>query len=193
MELLPLNVLIGPNNAGKTNVVNAISLLRSTRADFAQGLRERGGVAEWLWKGAKHAPLAEIDATVTYPEGRMPLRHRFSFTSVGQRVELADEAIEDERASEPNSSQPYFYYRYQSGQPVLSVFTDLTESTKEGRKERELRREDLKPDQSVLSQKVDKDLYPEITYLNDVYLNKNIDLPRFQYCAGFRASKARSH
>ena len=42
LELLPLNVLIGPNNAGKTNVVNAISLLRSTCADFAQGLRERG-------------------------------------------------------------------------------------------------------------------------------------------------------
>ena len=52
------------------------------------------------------------------------------------------------------------------------MFTDLTESTKEGRKERALRREDLKPDQSVLSQKVDKDLYPEITYLNDVYLNE---------------------
>ncbi len=171
LELFSLNVIIGPNNAGKTNVVNAISLLRSTRADFAQSLRERGGVGEWLWKGAKRTPVAEIDATVYYPEGRMPLRHRLSFTSVGQRAELVDEAIEDERTSDPHATQPYFYYRYQSGRPVLSVFADLTESGKEGRKERRLRREDLKPDQSVLSQKVDKDLYPEITFLNDVYLD----------------------
>lgn len=173
VELRPLNVIIGPNNAGKTNLVNAIGLLRATRADFAQALREQGGVSEWLWKGAEGTPIAEIDATVSAgDEDRTPYRHRLSFTAVNQRAELVDEASEDERRKDPRKPGPLVYYRYQSGRPVLSVRANFDAQGIIPRWERQLRREDLKPDQSVLSQKIDKVVYPEITYLNETYSNE---------------------
>jgi len=182
IELGALNVIIGPNNAGKTNLVNVLGLLRSTRDDFAQKLRELGGVSEWLWKGGSQIPVAEIDATIDYPDNpSMPLRHRLSFTEVGLRSELVDEVIEDQHKRDPNASTPYFYYKYQSGRPVVNILLGTDESDHVSspavlqsgpRRERKLRREDLKPDQSVLSQKVDKDLYPEITYLSETYKNQ---------------------
>ena len=97
----------------------------------------------------------------------MPLRHRLKFTVVGQRAELVDEAIENEHASRSGDREPYFYYRYQSGHPVLNVKTDGPPGADRAR--RTLKREDLALDQSVVSQRKDPDQYPEVTYLGSEY------------------------
>jgi predicted ATPase len=167
LELQSLNVLIGPNGAGKSNLIEAIGLLQAAPGNLLDPVRGGGGIAEWLWKGSDGAPVAEIDTTVFYPQGKMPLRHRLKFTMVGQRAELVDEAIENERRSWPDDHDVYFYYRYQSGHPVLNVKTD--DPTVDGRVRRELRREDLALDQSVVSQRKDPDQYPEVTYLGSEY------------------------
>jgi predicted ATPase len=165
LELRSLNVLIGPNGAGKSNLIEAISLLRAASGNLLEPIQTGGGIAEWLWKGSDR-PTAEIDATVFYPGGKMPLRHRLAFTMVGQRAELVDEAIENEH---PNRGEQdvYFYYRYQHGHPVLNVKTDAP--SLDGRARRELRRQDLALDQSVISQRKDPDQYPEVTYLGNEY------------------------
>ena len=49
-ELQPLNVLIGANASGKSNLIEAISLLQAAPRDLQVPIREGGGVAEWLWK-----------------------------------------------------------------------------------------------------------------------------------------------
>src|SRR4051812_24578922 len=59
VDLQPLNVLIGPNAAGKSNLIEAIGLLRATPKDLAGAIREGGGIGEWLWKGDQGAPSAE--------------------------------------------------------------------------------------------------------------------------------------
>ena len=166
LELESLNVLIGPNGAGKSNLVEIIGLLQAAAGNLLEPIQTGGGIAEWLWKGSEKAPVAEIDATVYYPSGWMPLRHRLAFTMVGQRAELVDEAIENVR---PNSGEAdvYFYYRYQNGHPVLNVKTDAPGS--DGRARRQLHREDLSLDQSVISQRKDPDQYPEVTYLGSEY------------------------
>ena len=51
IELEPLNVLIGPNGGGKSNLIEAIELLRATPTNVAECIRDGGGVREWLWKG----------------------------------------------------------------------------------------------------------------------------------------------
>lgn len=51
IDLEPLNVLIGPNASGKSNLIEAISLLAATPKDLLTPIREGGGVAEWIWKG----------------------------------------------------------------------------------------------------------------------------------------------
>src|SRR5258708_22011883 len=97
----------------------------------------------------------------------MPLRHRLALAMVGQRAELVDEAIENEHPDwRGERDDVYFYYRYQHGHPVLNVKTD---AMSDGRARRELRREDLPLDQSVLSQRKDPDQYPEVTYLGNEY------------------------
>jgi len=171
VELQPLNVLIGPNASGKSNLIEAIGLLRATPKDLTVPIREGGGISEWLWKGEKGAPVALVEATVYYPEGIMPLRYRVCFTVVAQRLELMDEVIESERLGHLGETDPYFFYRYQGGRPVLNVRTTIESQpgTNQGRVQRSLRREDLSPDQSVLSQRKDPDQYPEITYLSNQF------------------------
>jgi predicted ATPase len=144
--------------------------LQASPIDLGLPIREGGGILEWLWKGSEKTPTAEVNATVHYPEGTMPLRHRISFTMVGQRFELVDEAVENERPDAPQSGEVDFYYRYRKGHPVISAYSERAE--KDGlrsRSERKLRREDLALDQSVLSQRKDPDQYPEITYLGNQY------------------------
>jgi predicted ATPase len=119
-----------------------------------------------MWKGSEPS-TAELEVTVFYPQGRMPLRHRLTFAMVGQRAELVDEAIENERSTWPGERDVFFYYRYQSGHPVLNVKT--AEQALDGRARRQLRREDLPLDQSVVSQRKDPDQYPEVTYLGNEY------------------------
>ena len=118
---------------------------------------------DWLWKGAARTPTATIDVTIKHPHATlMPLRYWLSFTETGRRFELRNEAVENERPSTQSDVQPFFYYRYQEGHPVLSVMGET-------RSERRLMREEVKPDQSILSQRRDPDSYPELTYLADLF------------------------
>jgi len=166
LELQSLNVLIGPNGAGKSNLIEAIALLQAAPGNLLEPIQAGGGIGEWLWKGVDSPPTAEIDVTVFYPQGWTPLRHRLEFTMVGQRTELADEAIENAHADWPGEADVDYYYRYQHGHPVLNV-----KQAPGGvdRVHRALRREDLPLDQSVLSQRKDPDQYPEVTYLGNEY------------------------
>jgi len=159
LKLEPLNVLIGPNASGKSNLIEAISLLQAMPADLTEPIKDGGGVGDWLWRGAKR-PTATIEVVVNNPKGKQPLRHRFEFTEVGQRFEMVDEQIENEHAYGKHD-RPYFFYKFQGGSPVLKISQDHSE--------RRLRREDVNPEQSIVAQRRDPDVYPEITYLATQY------------------------
>src|SRR5450759_4602556 len=88
LELRSLNVLIGPNGAGKSNLIEAIGLLQSAPTNLLDPIRAGGGISEWLWKGTDGVPVAEIDATVAFPWGKMPLRHSLKFAMIGRRGEV---------------------------------------------------------------------------------------------------------
>jgi predicted ATPase len=171
IDLQPLNVLIGTNASGKSNLIETIGFLRALPQDLTAPIREGGGVGEWLWKGKSGIPTAEVEALVYYPEGIMPLRYRLQLTMTGQRLEIVDEVIENERPSGDWEQDVFFFYRYQRGNPVLNIRTipEAQTSQMSGRSLRSLRREDLKPDQSILSQRKDPDQYPELTYLGNQF------------------------
>ena len=159
-DLQSLNVLIGPNASGKSNFIETLELLRATPSDFAAAVRDGGGAGEWLWKGRDPRRPAEI--VVVLEEGtptRRPLRYRLEFTDVKSRVEVVDEAIE-ELEPELGKSDVFFYYRFQGGHPAINIRNRSGHATK-----RRLQRESLYPDQSVLAQRKDPDLYPEVTWV----------------------------
>lgn len=168
IELQPLNVLIGSNASGKSNLIEAIGLLKATPTDLPAPIRQGGGISDFLWKGQQGIPIANIEAIINYPQRNHNLRYKISLTIAGQKLELVDESVENEQPF-PGEEDVYFYYRYQQGRPVLNINT--IEEFGQQRIQRSLRREDLIPDQSVLSQRKDPDLYPEISYLVDQFYN----------------------
>jgi predicted ATPase len=150
-----LNVVIGLNGSGKSNLLEAIDLLRSAPEQLPKPIREGGGVLDWLWKGADGTPVASLDVVVANPKGVQDLRYCLSFTAAGQRFEMVDERIENEKPIDANHPQPYLYYHFNAGKPVLNVKGD----------KRSLQREDVDLDLSILSQRKDPDQYPELTWL----------------------------
>ena len=158
IPLGPLNVLIGPNGSGKSNLIEAISLLRSAPTELVVPVREGGGPRDWIWKGAGKSTSAALEAVVRYPSGQQPLRFRLAFTEAGSRLEITDERIENAHA-QPGYPKPYFYFGYEGGRPMLNVQGE----------QRQLRREEVDAQRSILSQRKDPDQYPEITYLGETF------------------------
>ena len=159
---LPLerrNVLIGPNGSGKSNLLEVLALLKASPTNLPEPVKEMGGVKEWLWKGPGSKRAASIDAVIDYSKGPGPVRHVLEITEHGGRFEVTDERIENEQ---PHSGKDdaYFYYRFQKGSPVLN---DLSE------KRRGLRRENVKPEESILSQVRDPESYPVLHWLQEQY------------------------
>jgi predicted ATPase len=168
--LEPLNVLIGPNASGKSNVLESIGLLAASPKDLAGAIRKGGGIREWVWKGSDAASCSTIETTVTYPDGPQPLRHRISFSALYDRFEIVDEAVEN-KSPIHGHDDVYFFYRILHGKPYVNVRSDTIQApgTAKGRTERNLRKEDLSFEQSVLSQRKDPDQYPEVTYLGNLF------------------------
>jgi predicted ATPase len=175
VALTPLNVLIGPNGSGKSNVLEAVELLHATPTAFAAAIRDGGGATEWLWKGDKANRSASIEAVIHASHPIPELLYRLSFAASGSRTEVLDEAIEEAQKRFPNATDVFFYYRFQRGHPVLSTrqttssTTTTTTTTPPPGIPRQLKRQSLLPDESVLSQRKDPDLYPEVTWLGQQF------------------------
>lgn len=145
-DLEPLNVLIGPNASGKSNLIEALSILAAAPRDIQVPFREGGGVGEWLWKGSKrhlHAATVEVTVNTVFPK-QTPLRYRLSFSDIFGGFTLLDEVVEDKYPCEPGIT-PKFYYQYRSGNSVVRVDGEASS-------ERQLNGKDLQTGQSILSQ-----------------------------------------
>ena len=158
IQLRPLNVVIGPNGSGKSNLLESVDLLRSTPEQLLKPIREGGGVRDWLWKGVCGTPTASLDVVIANPKGPQNLRYQLAFTEVGQRFEIVDERIENEKPDGQKHARPYFFYHFNNGHPTLNVKGD----------KRSLQQEDVDLEKSILSQRRDPEQYPEITYLGQI-------------------------
>ena len=163
IDLRPMNLVIGANGSGKSNLIEAVNLLRAAPREWRDVTRKGGGVAEWIWKGGKNT-LAEVEAVISNPNGQQPLRHVMAFHAVSQAFALSDERVENERAG-IGQGKPYFFYRYQNGDPVLNTAENG---------QRKLSRDTIESDRSILAQRRDPEIYPELAWLASVYENIRI-------------------
>src|SRR5438552_18656699 len=88
IPLTPLNVIIGPNASGKSNLLEAVELLHATPTAFAAAIRDGGGVQEWLWKGKETNGHATIEALIEGGKKIPDLRYRLTFAPSGLRTEV---------------------------------------------------------------------------------------------------------
>jgi predicted ATPase len=154
VSLGTLNVLIGANGSGKSNFIEAISLLRAAPKELAVPVREGGGVRDWIWRGAGRRSPATVETVVDYRLLDKSVRYKFSFIDDLGRFELTDERIESAEAA-GGGSETKVYFSYEQGKPSLNVQGEF----------RELRAEEIDPRRSILSQRRDPDQYPEVTFL----------------------------
>ncbi len=172
LQLKDLNVLIGPNGSGKSNLLEMLALLKAAPKSLPAPLKEMGGVREWMWKGEDRARAGTLNVAVnawskkakdkrmvqhhaTVPED---LRHVLTMTEKGGRFEVTEEQITED-SPDPEEAVHEVYYSFQRGRMMLV----------DGRRQRELRRENVHPEESILSQIKDPERYPALTFLQEKY------------------------
>ncbi|MFL5384462.1 MAG: AAA family ATPase [Longimicrobiaceae bacterium] len=156
LALHPLNVLIGPNGSGKSNLLEVLALLRAAPSNLATPVKEVGGIDEWLWKGHGSLRDAFVEVLVNGRNDQPAVRHGLEITEHGRRFEVVDEWIET-GSPRPDTD---FYYRFNHGQPVLMG---------QGGAVREMKRESIHPEESILSQVRDPEAYPVLFSLQERY------------------------
>ncbi|HXU29540.1 MAG TPA: AAA family ATPase [Thermoanaerobaculia bacterium] len=93
LELEPLNVLIGPNASGKSNLIQALRILPAALNDFAKPIREGGGIDEWLWKGAGGSGIARLGVKILDPTSGTEVGYDLGFTADQSRFSVTHEEI----------------------------------------------------------------------------------------------------
>lgn len=160
LELKPLNVLIGPNASGKSNLIEVIGLLRAAPSDVTVPVREGGGAENWIWRGEPTATKARVEAVVGRPFF-LPHKQLVSYSiSFGQMffglVHLEERLRAFERTEQGKGNSEQFLER--KGSNVVVTYRD-----EHGAKsQRELPSKDVVHDQSILAQLKDPVQYREL-------------------------------
>ncbi len=164
-DLQSLNVLIGPNASGKSNLIDTLELLRALPTDFAAAVWNGGGAAEWLWKGGFQSPPAAVEVEVDPGDAvNKQFRYRLSFAAAGPRVAIIDELI-DEPKDRRNVEGPYYYFH--QGSPEIHIRVQTADGPRLAKRAAQLDNRSL--DQSVLAQREDPDFYPELFQLGAMF------------------------
>lgn len=140
IELQPLNVLIGPNAAGKSNFLETFRLFKGIAdGDLSKVIREGGGIREYLWKGVPGDPVAKIEVVIKESQITPALSHRIGITAEGQLMSVTEEQIEISPSAGKNGQEAELVYRFpddnrrgtlrveaeHQGQPVARLQSDL--------------------------------------------------------------------
>ncbi len=150
IPLRRLNVLIGPNASGKSNLIEILRLLSASHSSLNAVTRKGGGALEWVYMKDQGA-VAQVQAVITNPGASSGVRHTLEFRGTAHGLVMEDERLEQSTPAE-GESEPHYFYKYQHGHPMVSVKRDT----------RSLPPETVSQVESILSQLKDPAAYPEI-------------------------------
>lgn len=172
LEMRSLNVLIGPNASGKSNLVEIMALLRGLPRDLPDFFLRSGGTSDWLWKGSPAADNGvrgdgAIDVELANPLDGNPLRLILGLSQRSQFMHVEEERLEYARPGY-GFDVPYWFFSVTNRQGRIKV-----SPTEDGgrsiadendrRAEPTIGPDDLPPGQSVLHERRDSTLYPQVT------------------------------
>ena len=122
VALRPLNILIGPNASGKSNLIETLGVLQAAPSDLAGFFRKNGSVSDWIWKGdaerdGEHR-IAEVEAVIDNPDGvheaEESLKYAIRIADDDERLQVVGEKLEN-IAPHEGYDQPYFYMSMENG------------------------------------------------------------------------------
>jgi predicted ATPase len=105
LALQPLNIFIGANGSGKSNLIDCIGLLRALPGSPSNYLNDRGGTDGWVWGGAKasdRTPTIRTEVEL----GHEILTYELTFAPVERTFAIQTESL---------SRTDYTYLRRRAG------------------------------------------------------------------------------
>lgn len=165
--LEPLNVLIGPHGAGKSNLIAAIGLLAAAPRDLARAAREGGGPREWLAKNLWGGGAARLTVALERT-GREKLSYLLAFTEADSRLKIVREGLYDAtRETEDEAEEWAFFSRDNLRLEIRSAPDAWTGFISEAIPRLDPRWGEVSADESVLARIRDPHLYPQLTWVSD--------------------------
>ena len=156
VALRSLNVLIGPNGSGKSNFLDAFEVLQAAPSEITAPIQRSGRIDAWLWQNEHGAPAESLSIEAVVRIDPAPVRYSVSLDSRPPFGSVTNERIEDAKAKVAGK-KPYFYFGYENGRPMIKGRED------KGR--RALRSDQIDPQRSILAQRREPDIYPELSRL----------------------------
>ncbi len=161
LDLQPLNVLIGANGSGKSNLIDVIGLLQAVPGDLAGFLRRNGPTGDWVWKGPgrEETPFHLADIVAKFDNPGQPFNYELSIIVQGDRVHSLTERF-DLMAGERKHAyaRPFF----QSSNGSARLWPTRPDGTLADRDDDPVQM-DIPHDKSVLSEIRSPAEYPALT------------------------------
>ena len=127
IELGPLNVVIGPNTSGKSNLIKALSLLKALPDDLSAAVRQGGRATDWTWKGQGAKTMPVITAEISPPFDTEKICYEFSF---GEGI-LGDIDLYYEKIITKNNKKEETVFHSKDLQLIKSPFDETNKISKE--------------------------------------------------------------
>ncbi len=109
VELRGLNVLIGANASGKSNLIEAIGLLQAAPVDLSTAIRRLGGVrVVCSLAGSQYSPIAAIECKEINEE---PLQYRLEFSEEARGFVILREQLSSLTSSSANGDAKAYFER----------------------------------------------------------------------------------
>lgn len=176
IDLQPLNLIIGPNASGKSNLIEAINLVHSLPKDIHKTIREGGGISEWLWKGGKETDFADLELVIESKSKEVPLKYKLQLSSSGQKASIVREKIIDAKPFSKKGIADRVYYEFKYGEARISRKADKYNGFQI------VKIQTISSNESIFSQIKDPVSYPEISYISEnferFYVYREMDVGR---------------
>ena len=177
IALGPLNVLIGSNATGKSNLLEALAVLKATPEDLAGFLRRNGPIGDWVWKGASvhqsASNTAELAAVLDNPSGGHIAEKRLNYSLEiavnNDRLQVVSERLENIQPYQSFQPRPFYYFSMENGYGGISPSRSRGDGAEYGSAEppddstTRLTPDNFAPTRSVMSQVRDPVNFPVMT------------------------------
>ncbi len=164
LKLNPVNVVVGANGSGKTNLYRAMYILKlAARGDLARALNEEGGIASALYAGARKdfSKRAAFRISVRVDKFEYNLECGFSSTLIKSEHFSADPEVKKEEVYFiENGSRHMLLDRRRRSIMVWNALGKKLDYTNE-----------VRDNDSVLSNLSDPRSFPELYTLRDEFLS----------------------
>ncbi len=128
LPLEPLNVLIGPNGSGKTNLLEALAVLQAAPGNLSEPF-VTDGIVEWLWKGPNARDSCTIEVSIR--DSSRSMKHSLTLTHHAGHPVIKDERLESRTMPDQDDDSLRFRRSREDGWPTEAAgrfIVDMRES-----------------------------------------------------------------